>query len=563
VDDLGTVPSSIVAAVACSAAAGKNPWVPLALIFLLAAPDSVPSLMMDPGLHRQLHTLAPVGVLWGLGALFAALTIAESLADKIAFIETWLVPISTAWRPFAGVAVAALVGTAAAREVTAEEALAFEAAAVHVVRADLGLLVGGSVVALSIALSVAGTWIATMSKTGLRLLMSLVPIPGLKLAHSFLDDFFALAASIAGLAFGHSVLVGAMVASYLAVGAFTAPFLTRLTWIHVRIGLRLVRKLFAAETEEQTVEAPPGWARRWLEREGLTRAETLPAYVYRAPGLGWSRAGHLVLAEGRALFLTRVFFRPRAFSIADAQLARLALAETATTRVVTLVDKLDGGALRETHVYLFPARESAILESLRRGAEGAGLRPVRADSESARRGLPGFADRGRSVRFLLPEAAGSLRMQGLVTIAAALVAGLLTGGVFVPIGAGYLLSPLKGRFALGVLVSGYLSLCIVASAGLGWPGAVLYAGLLNVVALRDLTRHALKARIEGFVDRRAWLPLVAGRVWVPASAMIEPHDAPSSHGPALLTDGTWRAVVRLLASESGPVGGSPASARAA
>ena len=54
------LPSSMVAAVASSAAAGKNPWLPLALIFLLAAPSSVPGVMMDPALHGQLHSLGPV-----------------------------------------------------------------------------------------------------------------------------------------------------------------------------------------------------------------------------------------------------------------------------------------------------------------------------------------------------------------------------------------------------------------------------------------------------------------------------------------------------------------------
>jgi len=53
----------MVAAVATSAAAGKNPWLPLGMIFLLAAPGSVPELMMNADLHRQLHALAPVEVL--------------------------------------------------------------------------------------------------------------------------------------------------------------------------------------------------------------------------------------------------------------------------------------------------------------------------------------------------------------------------------------------------------------------------------------------------------------------------------------------------------------------
>jgi hypothetical protein len=366
-------------------------------------------------------------------------------------------------------------------------AQALRAAALDVARADGGLLLGGSIVALTMTLAATSTWIATMGKTGTRLLMSLVPIPGLELAHSFLDDFFAVAASVAGLAFGNSALVIVLLALYLAVGTLTGPFLTRLTWIHVRIGWSLVRKGWRAMDEAPAPSAPPAWARRWLEAEGLAEAATLPAYVYRAPGLGRCRAGQLVLAPGRALFLTRVFFRPRAFVVSAAQLARLGLAETATTRVVTLVDRQPSGALRETNVYLFAAREDEVLSAvmdevraawteesaLRAGAARAGLTAVRADSASARAGLPGYADRGRSVRFRVAEEAGSLRLQGLVTIAAAVAVGVITGGVFVPIGAGYLVSPFKRRFVLGLLVSGYLSLCIVASMGAQGPSGGL------------------------------------------------------------------------------------------
>ena len=37
-----------------------------------------------------------------------ALTVADSLADKLPFVERWLVPISTSWRPFAGIAVSSV-----------------------------------------------------------------------------------------------------------------------------------------------------------------------------------------------------------------------------------------------------------------------------------------------------------------------------------------------------------------------------------------------------------------------------------------------------------------------
>ncbi|MEQ9077371.1 MAG: hypothetical protein RLP09_26155, partial [Sandaracinaceae bacterium] len=142
---------------------------------------------------------------------------------------------------------------------------------------------------------------------------------------------------------------------------------------------------------------------------------------------------------------------------------------------------------------------------------------------------------------------GSPCLLGLLPRAAPSAGGVLTAGVLVPIGAGYLASPFKRRFLLGLLVSGYLGLCVVGSVGLGWPFAVLYASVLNAVALRDLTRNALKARLDGFVDRRAWLPVVADRVWVPPAGLDAEADRWSSAQEAETTDGTWRVVTRLLA----------------
>lgn len=541
------LPSSMVAAVASSAAAGKNPWLPLALIFLLAAPASVPAVMMDPELHAQLHDLGPVEVLWTLGAVFALLAALDSIADKVGFLEKWLVPVSTSWRPFAGVACAALVGVAAARDVAEPERLEAVQMALTQTRHADSLWVGGSMVALTIAIALVFNWISTMSKTGVRLLMTMVPVPGLKLAHSFVDDFFALGATVAGFAFADTLLVPALLALYLLVGVFTGPLLTRLTWIHVRVGWSLVRKMVRGG---EPAGPPPKWVRRWLEAEGLADAAALPAYVYRAPEIGWCRAGFLVIGEERALFLTRVWWRPTAWSVAPDALARIGYADTATARVVTLVERLDSGGLREAHVQLFPALEDEVLPALERATES--LVRVRLDSESARAALPGYADRTRSVRFLPQEAAGSLRLQGLLTLASAIGVGVLTGGVFVPIGAGYLVSPFKRRVVIGLLASGYLSLCVVGSMGLGWPFAVLYASVLNAVALRDLTRNALKARLDGFVDRRAWLPIVADRVWVPRAGLTAEADRWSPAHEVAPTDGTWRAVTRLLADPAPP-----------
>lgn len=524
---------------ATSAAAGKNPWLPLAMIFLFAAPGSVPGFLMGADLHRQLHALAPEVVLWSLGGVFAALALADSLADKVGLIERWLVPVSTAWRPFAGVACATILGIAAAGD--AVEPVVAPALV------EASLLAGTSIVALTVGVSALFGWIATMGKTGTRLLLAMVPIPGLKLAHSFVDDFFALGATFAGLAFGHTLLVPLLLAVYLAAGLVTGPLLTRLTWIHVRIGWALLRKARrAAASEPAGPPEPPSWVRAYLEEHGMSRATVLPAYVFRAPTVGRCRAGHLILAQDRTVFLTRVMFRPRALVVDEETLCRVGYADTATNRVVTLVSRTASGALGEVHVYLFPALEAEIASALEAGLDG--FVRVRIDSPSARAALPGYADRERSVRFRPAEAAGSLRLQGILTIAAAIGIGILSGGVFVPIGTGYFASPFWRRGVIGWLLAGYLALCVLGSVGLAWPAAVLYASVLNALSLRDLTRNALKARVDGMVDRRAWLPVVASRVWVPAAGLAREADRWTGEPAEPLTDGSWRAIVEALAT---------------
>ncbi|MCA9606467.1 MAG: hypothetical protein KC619_12765 [Myxococcales bacterium] len=538
---MGPLPSSMVAAVATSAAAGKNPWLPLGVIFLLAAPSSVPSFLMNEDLHRQLHGLAPVEVLWTLGAIFGVLALADSLADKIGFIEKWLVPISTAWRPFAGVACATIIGVAAARDGSLPEVVAEP----EVVEASL--LVGGSVVGLTIGVSALFTWIATMGKTGTRLLLAMVPIPGLRLAHSFVDDFFAFGATVAGIAFGDTFLVPFLLAVYLAVGLVTGPLLTRLTFIHLKIGWALLRKGRRAATGERAgPPEPPSWVRAYAAENGLDGATILPSYVFRAPEVGRCRAGHLILGRDRTVFLTRVMFRPRALVVEEDRLSRVGYADTTTNRVVTLVSRLASGALGEVHVYLFPALEEEVTTALEAGLDG--FVRVRVESPSARAALPGFADRERSVRFQPSEKAGSLRLQGILTIAAAIIGGVLSGGVFVPIGTGYFASPFWRRGLIGWLLSGYLSLCVLGTMGIGWPAAVLYASLLNAVALRDLTRNALKARVDGFVDRRAWLPIVASRVWVPAVGLADEADRWTADAEERPSDGSWRAIMQVVAT---------------
>ena len=534
---MDAIPSSVVAAVACAAAAGKNPWLPLGLVFLLAAPESAPSILIEPELQSQLHSLGPAPLLWTLGGVFTALALADSLADKIGLVQKWLVPVSTAWRPFAGIAAASLIGVAATQDAPATA---------PVVQADL--LFAGSTLALTVGAAAVYTWIATIGKTGVRLLTTLVPLPGVRFVHSLVDDFFALGAAFAGLAFGKSALVMVLFGLYLLVGLWTGPLLTRLSWIHVRIGWSLLRKGWR-KMAPGTLPEPPGWLARWMQENKIAGA-ALPAYVYKAPIVGRCRAGFLVVGSGKVAFVSRILWRPRAVVLEDDALARVALADTTTSRVATLVERLERGALREIAVTLFPAIEAEVLPVLERAASEGGLVRVKAQSDSARAGLPGWADRERSVRYLPASEAGSLRLQGILTIGAAVGIGILTAGVFVPIGAGYLFSPFKRRFLLGLAISGYLALCFVGTGGLGWPACVLYASLLNLVALRDLTRQALRARVDGFVDRRAWLPIVSSHVWIARSSLQSERHVHTASDAAPLTDGKWRAVVALLADSN-------------
>ena len=121
--------------------------------------------------------------------------------------------------------------------------------------ADASGWAGASVVAVTvIAGSVAG-YIATVAKTGIRLGLSLIPVPGLRLAHSFLDDFFAVSATVAGIAFGDTVFVAVLAVLYLVVGMFTGPVLARLAWIHLRIGWAIVRKMLG-DKSGAPIEAP-------------------------------------------------------------------------------------------------------------------------------------------------------------------------------------------------------------------------------------------------------------------------------------------------------------------
>ena len=95
----------------------------------------------------------------------------------------------------------------------------------------------------------------------------------------------------------------------------------------------------------------------------------------------------------------------------------------------------------------------------------------------------------------------------------------------------------------------YLALIVACTLGLGLPAALLSATILNLIALRDLVRQTLKAKVDGFVDRRRFMPAVCGKVYVPSASIARPEDAWQQGMAEPLTDGSWRAVVAALRAE--------------
>lgn len=261
---VGYLPSSLVTAISGSAAAGKNPWLPLAVLCLLAQAERVPSWLMDPHLHRGLHQLAPPSVLLALGIVFLVLSLAESFGDKVSWIEAWLTPISTTWRPFAAVAVATLVGVGTVQGNPSAMGGAAIGAGVgfglDAIPEEPSAWATMSPYAWLVLCIVAGTLsglIATVGKTGTRLLLTLVPVPGIRLAHSFLDDFFAWGVTLAGLVLDDSVFMAVLGALYLGIGMLVAPILGRLSLIQLKIFASLWRKLRAKSDD------PPAKVPRW------------------------------------------------------------------------------------------------------------------------------------------------------------------------------------------------------------------------------------------------------------------------------------------------------------
>lgn len=533
------MPSTLVTAMAGSAAAGKNPWLPLALILLIAQADQVPDWLMEPALHRGLHDLGSPGVMLGLGLLFLVLSIADSFADKVGWIEAWLTPISTTWRPFAAVAVSALIGAGGMRAAAQPTQLAV-GTGFHMGMDSAAASTSQSNPYLWLALCVAGGTlvglIATVGKTGTRLLLTLVPIPGVRLAHSFLDDLFAWGVVLAGLVLSDSLVMLVLGGIYLAVGCVTAPILGRLSLIQLRI--------FGAAWKKLRDDSRPVAAPRWLERAlpGRDLSQILPAYAYRTTSTGLCRGGFLVVDAQGVAFAARSWFGPKILKIDRERLCRLGLAETLTSRAVCVARTLDDGDAEEATIYLFPGTPRATSERLVAASQQAALVRVRPGSPSSR--LP--HERQASARFVAAADAGNLRIQALLTLSAAIGVGVLSGGVVIPIGAGYLVSPFKARFAVGLALTAYLSSSVLGTLGFAWPVALLYAVLLNAISLRDLSRHALRAHLDGSVDTYAFLPIVPGAVWVteaPASDRFREGEIDP------VTDGSWRVVWRLLATQ--------------
>jgi hypothetical protein len=544
------LPPSLITAAAAAAAAGKNPWLPFGILFLAGAFPSVPSFIMEPTLHRGLYELAPAEVLVSLAVLFLVLAALDSFADKVSVIESWLTPLSTLWRPFAAVAVSVLIAHAVAHgenpALLPAPVLSQEPgiSAPHAFFGGGGLELYSATVFVGLLFGV----LATLGKVGTRLLLSFVPVPNLKLAHSILDDVFAFVVTCIGIWWSNGPLAWLAVVAgciYLTVGALFAPLFARLTVLQLRVGLGLLRKgarsLGAAPSPKSP---PPRWLSRALSaRESLASSSWFPAYAYRAPGIGWCRAGLLVWTPEGVTFAARKLIGSRRISVPFERLERVGLAEAVNARQLVVVERLENGARRQLVFSLFPGLEADVLGALQSAMRTTGLVAVDPRSESARAHLPDLAHAYRE-RFVPAEKAGSLRTQGLVTVLAAALVGGLTLGTYIPIGAGYLFSPMRSRFLVGLALSAYLSLC--ALTGFGLPLAIFYGALANALVLRDLTRHALAARLDGRVDRWAFLPPVCGRVWVRTADVLRPEDR-TQPDYVPVREGSWSSVTRALA----------------
>lgn len=568
------MPPSLITAAAAGAATGKNPWLPFGILFALARLPRVPGWVIDAELHAGLHDLVPPGLCLGLAIVFLLLAVLDSAADKIHWVECWLTPLSAVWRPFAAVGVSFLIARAASEGQNLEllgplspvpislapdsglpdwwllGSLAGEGSAGFAdagAEGSMSLTLGG--VALFSATMITGTLfglLATFGKIGTRLLLAFVPIPTLKLAHSLLDDLFAFCVTVVGIVAAHTWLAPFAAAAglvYLAIGVVVGPVLARLTFIQLRVGWQGFVKLVGARAEPQAGAVGPRWLRRTLEREQLdpSRAVIVPGYVYRARGVGLCRAGIVVWLPQGIRFLAPGWFGTKVFRVDASSLSRVGLSTTTTARQLVVVEQ-DAAGPHETTIVLFPAAEAEIRAAVDRGTSLAGLVRVKANSGSARQGLPGNSPLAKPGAYVSAAQAGDLNFQGVVTVFTAALVGILSVGTFVPIGAGYLFSPFRRRFLLCLFISAYLLLWSLTIAG--WPLAVLYAVACNVVALRDLTRQAHKARIDGYVDPRKYLPPVCGQVWVPAARLLDPMDRWTELDEEPFLDGSWRAVIR-------------------
>ncbi|HOU94032.1 MAG TPA: hypothetical protein PLU22_23435, partial [Polyangiaceae bacterium] len=426
------MPPSLITAAAAGAASGKNPWLPFGVLFLLAAFGHVPRFLMEPGLHRGIHGMAPPALLLALAAVFLVLAVLDSFADKVHWIECWLTPLSVAWRPFAAVGVSALIahavaagedpallGVPAASDLTslgvgaalgggagwagplalAASASADGGATALGAAAEAGTtgyaITGGLLFVVTLVVGTLFGVLATIGKIGTRLLLVLVPVPHLKLAHSFLDDLFAFCVTLIGLLLDSGPLswlaIGAG-ALYLLVGVVVGPTLARLTYIQFLTAWALVGKARRSWLGEVAVAASaPAWiARRLAERgEDRDRIVAFPAYTYRAPRVGLCRAGYAVWSPTGFRFFTRAWFRPRELAVPNSRLLRVGVADSMTVRQFVVVEEVAPGGMREHVFTLFPALAAEAAAALTKGAEAAGWDRVRPRSDSARRGLPG------------------------------------------------------------------------------------------------------------------------------------------------------------------------------
>jgi hypothetical protein len=185
------------------------------------------------------------------------------------------------------------------------------------------------------------------------------------------------------------------------------PPLARLTAIQFRMAWSLLTKARRSWLGEEGNVAPvPAWIARRLAEQGEARDRivVIPAYTYRAPGVGFCRAGYAVWSLGvphpRAAGSARGARRLSGHGSCGSG------SQSRDRAPLVVLEELAADATRE-HVFTLFRRAPRSSKPRSPGSRRGGVGPRSPRTDSARRGLPA---RGRASRrrYVAAADAGSL-----------------------------------------------------------------------------------------------------------------------------------------------------------